>query len=55
MPKKPKPKPRPKAKLTQKERFLEAARKTEADESGETFERAIRHIVRPKTAPTRTK
>lgn len=45
MPKKNKPKPRPKSKLTQKERFLEAAKRAESDETGAEFERAIRKIV----------
>ena len=33
-------------KLSQKERFIEAARAAEADETGETFERAVRAIVK---------
>jgi hypothetical protein len=45
MPKKPKPKPKPKASLTQKERFLEAAKKGESDETGAEFERAIKRIL----------
>lgn len=32
--------------LTQKERFIEYARKVEVDETGETFERAIEKLVR---------
>lgn len=49
MPPKAKSKARPKnyRKLTQKQRFLEAARKAEADESGETFERRFKMIVPP--------
>jgi len=51
MPKpKAKPNPRPKnsPKLTAKQRFIEAARAAEADETGETFERAFEKIVPPK-------
>jgi hypothetical protein len=33
---------------SQKERFIEQARKSEADESGEAFERAIDAILTPK-------
>lgn len=48
MPKeKDKPKPNVNRKLSQKERFIEAARATEADESGETFERAMTAVVKP--------
>lgn len=36
---------------SQKERFIEQARKSEADESGEAFERAFRRVVPPKTEP----
>lgn len=36
-------------KLTAKQRFIEAARNVEADETGETFERAIKTIIRSKT------
>ena len=32
---------------TQKKRFIEKARELEADESGETFERAFKTIVPP--------
>lgn len=32
----------------QSERFIEAARKAEADESGKTFERAFKKIASPK-------
>jgi hypothetical protein len=32
----------------QRERFIEQARKSEADESGEAFERAFKTIVPPK-------
>ena len=48
---KPKTKPNKNRKLTQKERFIEAARAHEADESGETFERAMTKIV-PSSADT---
>lgn len=47
----PKPKAKPKAKpdknkkLSQKERFIQAAREAEADETGETFELIIEKIV----------
>lgn len=34
-------------------RFIEAAKKAEADESGADFERAINKIVPPKKAPQR--
>jgi hypothetical protein len=33
------------AEKPQKQRFIEAARKVEADESGETFERALSKIL----------
>ncbi len=44
------PKPRPKnyQKLTAKQRFIEAARTVEADETGETFERAFEKLIPPK-------
>ena len=45
-------KPKPKPKLTDKkqsERFIETARELEADESGESFERAFEKIAPPKT------
>lgn len=45
--KKVKPKKKPSRKLSQKERFIEAARNAEADETGETFERVIAKIVPP--------
>lgn len=49
MPKeKAKPKPKVNRKLSQKERFIEAARAAEADETGETFERTFGKIVPPK-------
>ena len=44
---KPKARPKPK-KLTDKEqseRFIEAARKTEMDETGETFEAAFKKLI----------
>lgn len=43
--KKVKPKKKPSRKLSQKERFIEAARTAEADETGETFEHAFKKIV----------
>lgn len=45
---KPKPQPKNYPKLTAKQRFIEAARAAEADETGETFERAIGKIIPPK-------
>jgi hypothetical protein len=47
---KPKTKPKRKAGLTQKQRFIEAARKAEVDETGETFEHIFKRIVPPRTA-----
>lgn len=48
MPKaKAKPKPKVNRKLSQKERFIEAARAAEADETGETFERALKTVIPP--------
>ncbi len=38
-------KPKGYAKLSQRQKFLAAAKAAEADESGETFERAFRKIV----------
>lgn len=43
--KKAKPKKKPSRDLSQKERFIEAARNAEADETGETFERAMKKIT----------
>ena len=43
--------PKPKKEKTQKERFIEAARKVGVDETGEEFERAIHRIVPPKKLP----
>ena len=40
-----KPKPKVNRKLSQKERFIEAARAAETDETGETFERAIGQLL----------
>ncbi len=46
MPKKEPPKkPNLKPSLTQKERFIAYAREVEADESGETFEKAMNKLV----------
>ncbi len=42
---KPKPLPKNYRKLTPKQRFVEAARAAGADETGETFERALKKIV----------
>lgn len=48
--KKPKAKkPKNYANLSQKQKFIEAAKQAETDESGETFERAVGTIVRRKT------
>jgi hypothetical protein len=47
---KPKSKPQKTRKLSQKQRFLEAARKAEVDESGETFELAFKKILRKRLA-----
>lgn len=44
--KKAKPKKKPDRKLSQKERFIEAARNAEADETGKTFEKTVGLIVR---------
>lgn len=46
------PKKKPDRKLTQRERFIEAARKAEADETGETFERAMAAVTPPKRSLT---
>jgi hypothetical protein len=47
--KKPKAKkPKNYAKLSQKEKFLEAAKMFEADETGETFLRSFKTIAKPK-------
>lgn len=46
MPKKIKAKPKEKS---QRERFIEAARRAEVDETGEAFERAFKKIVPPKS------
>ena len=48
MSKKSKPKKKVLQKLTQKEKFIEYAREVEADESGETFERTLKKIVKAK-------
>jgi hypothetical protein len=46
MPKKSPPKKKPTRKLTQHERFIEAAKAAECDETGETFKKAIESIVK---------
>lgn len=46
MSKKSKPRTKPKQKLSQKEKFIAYARDVEADESGETFERTLKKIVK---------
>ena len=48
MPKKAKPKKKVSQKLTQKEKFVEYAREVEADESGDTFTKAMKKIARNK-------
>ena len=42
--------PKPKKEKSQKQQFIEAARKVGVDETGEEFERAIRQIVPRKKA-----
>lgn len=49
LPKKRAPKKKVKQRLSQKEKFIEYAREVEADESGETFERTLKKIVKKKT------
>ena len=51
MPKKKVPTKKPKgyAQLSQKDKFLAAAKKFEADETGETFLRSFKTIAKPKT------
>jgi hypothetical protein len=48
VPKKKKPKKKVKPGLGQKERFIEYAREVEADESGESFRRAMKKIGKMK-------
>jgi hypothetical protein len=50
MPKKKAPAKKPKnyAKLSQKEKFLAAAKEFEADETGETFLRAVKAVAKHK-------
>lgn len=45
MPKKKQPKKKIKPGLNQKERFIEYAKEVEADESGETFDKAMKKIA----------
>jgi hypothetical protein len=40
-------KPPPKDEKPQKDRFKEAAREAEADQSGKTFEKAFTKVVKP--------
>lgn len=47
MSKKSKPRKKVKQSLSQKEKFIEYAKKVEADESGETFVRTLKKVVRP--------
>lgn len=49
MKKDPKPKKKVKPGLAQKERFIEYAKEVEADESGETFDKAIKKIAKTKS------
>ena len=53
MPKKKAPAKKPKgyAKLSQKGKFLAAAKEFEADETGETFLRSFKAIAKPKASP----
>ena len=46
MKKESKPKKKVSQKLTQKEKFIEYAKKVEADETGEIFKKAIKKIVK---------
>jgi hypothetical protein len=49
--KKPKAKkPKGYKKLSQKEKFIAAAKAADADESGETFGRVMREVIPPKTS-----
>ena len=50
MSKKSKPRSKPKQKLSQKDKFIAYARDVEVDESGETFERTLKKIVKRKHA-----
>ncbi len=50
MPKKSPPKPDEKS---QRERFIEAAREAQADESGEAFERAIKKVAQKQASKPR--
>lgn len=45
MPAQPKVKKKPSPKLTQKERFIAAARAAECDESGETFSKVLKKVL----------
>lgn len=45
-----KPKPKIKPSLSQKERFIEYAKEVDVDESGETFTKTLKKIVRPVTS-----
>jgi hypothetical protein len=40
-------KPTPKDEKPQKQRFMEAAKAVEADESGKEFERAVKKVAQP--------
>ena len=44
-------KPKGYAQLSQKEKFLAAAKEFEADETGETFLRSFKAIAKPKKTP----
>ena len=43
-------KPPPKDEKPQKQRFMEAAKAAEVDESGKAFERAVRKVVPPRSS-----
>jgi hypothetical protein len=54
MAKKPEAKPKPQKKMTDKEqseRFIQAARELDADESGKDFELAAARILKPAAKP----
>lgn len=44
----PKARKKPKQGLSQKDKFIAYAKKVEADESGETFAKAMKKIIKPK-------
>lgn len=46
-------KPKNYAKLSQKQKFIEAAKQAEVDESGETFDSALKHLVKKRATELR--